>query len=129
MRYRPVIFSFIFMFLAIPAFASVERTVLDNGLTVLISEMPASSVTAINFWVKTGSANEGRFMGSGITHFVEHMLFKGTAARPAGVIPAEAKAMGGYINASTGYDNTSYVLSVPSANTHKAIDLLADMLF
>jgi zinc protease len=110
------------------AYAATQKHVLDNGMTVLVNEMPSSPMAAINLSVKTGSANEGRFMASGITHFVEHMLFKGTPKRPAGVIPEEARAMGGYINASTGYDHTDYVLSVPRAELPKALDLLSDML-
>ncbi len=126
---RVLVLSVFYLVLFISlAQASVQRFVLDNGMTVLVSEMPSSPMAAINLWVKTGAANEGRFMGSGITHFVEHMLFKGTARRSAGVIPQEARAMGGYINASTGYDNTDYVLSVPQENFPKALDLIADMV-
>ena len=110
------------------AYAAPQKFTLDNGLTVLVSEMPSSPVAAVNLWVRTGSANEGRWMDSGITHFIEHMLFKGTARRGAGVIPQEARAMGGSINASTGYDQTAYVLAVPKENLSKAVDLLADMV-
>ncbi len=110
------------------ALASVEKFTLDNGLTVLVSEMPSSPVAAVYAWVKTGSANEGKFAASGITHFVEHMVFKGTARRAAGVIPEEARAMGGYINASTGYDHTAYILSVPREKLDHALDLVADMV-
>lgn len=97
-------------------------------MTVLTAEMPSSPVVALYAWVKTGSANEGRFVGSGITHFIEHMLFKGTPTRPAGVIPDQAKAMGGYINASTGRDHTLFKLTVPVARFDEALALLSDML-
>jgi zinc protease len=110
------------------AHGATQKYTLDNGMTVLVNEMPSSPMAAIDLWVKTGSANEGRFMASGITHFVEHMLFKGTVKRPAGIIPEQARAMGGYINASTGYDHTDYVLSVPRENLAQALDLLSDML-
>ena len=110
------------------AFGATQKYVLDNGMTVLVNEMSLSPMAAIDLAVKTGSANEGKFMASGITHFVEHMLFKGTPKRPLGVIPEEARAMGGYINASTGYDQTDYVLSVPREALPKALDLLSDML-
>ena len=60
----------------------VSKTILDNGLTVLIQELPASEVVSIYSCVKTGSAMEGRYLGKGISHFVEHMLFKGTSKRP-----------------------------------------------
>ncbi len=123
------VMCFIFIgMLSGPAFAAPRKFVLDNGLTVLVTEMPSSPVAAVNLWVRTGSANEGRWMASGITHFIEHMLFKGTARRGAGIIPQEARAMGGSINASTGHDQTAYVLSVPKENLSKAVDLLADMV-
>ena len=108
--------------------AAVHKTVLDNGLTVLVTEMPSSPVAAVHVWIRTGSANEGKFIGSGITHFVEHMLFKGTQKRPAGVIPQEVRSLGGYINASTGYDHTVYVLDLPAKHVARAVDLLADMV-
>jgi zinc protease len=119
---------FVFISCCSSVYAATQKYTLDNGMTVLVNEMPSSPMAAIDLLVKTGSANEGKFMASGITHFVEHMLFKGTPKRPSGVIPEEARAMGGYINASTGYDQTSYVLSVPRENLPKAVDLLSDML-
>jgi zinc protease len=107
---------------------AVKKYVLDNGLTVLINEMPASPMTAVYAWVKTGSANEGKFAGSGITHFVEHMLFKGTERRGVGVISDEAKAIGGAINASTSHDFTVFTLSVPRERFVPGLDLVADMV-
>ena len=127
-RILQVIIAGCILFLASTASADVKSFTLDNGLTVLVTEMPSSPVAAVYVWVKTGAANEGKFIGSGITHFVEHMVFKGTARRAAGVIPEEARAMGGYINASTGYDHTSYILSVPPEKLSGAFDLLSDMV-
>src|ERR1041384_5422346 len=77
----------------------VSKIILDNGLTVLIQELPASEVVSIYACVKTGSAVEGRHLGKGISHFVEHMLFKGTTRRPVGAIAKEVKSLGGVINA------------------------------
>ncbi|NLE64858.1 MAG: insulinase family protein, partial [Elusimicrobia bacterium] len=119
-------FLFVVLFCS-PAFA-VTRHVLDNGLVVLLEEMPSSPVTGIYLWVRTGSATESPYIGSGITHFVEHMLFKGTSRRGVGEIPREAKAMGGVINAATGYDHTVFYLSVPGENVLRGMDLLADMV-
>ncbi|MEI8010856.1 MAG: pitrilysin family protein [Candidatus Omnitrophota bacterium] len=116
------------IFIVSPASAVVNKITLDNGLTVLVTEMPSSPLATIYVWVKTGAANEGKFSGSGITHFVEHMVFKGTPRRAPGVIPEEARAMGGYINASTGYDHTAYILNVPCEKLPGAVDLLADMV-
>src|SRR3989338_3370525 len=62
----------------------VEKHVLDNGLTVLITEMPSSAMTGVYALVKTGSATEGEYLGTGISHFLEHLLFKGTEKRLVG---------------------------------------------
>lgn len=101
---------------------------LDNGMVVVVQEMPQSPTVAIYALVKTGSATEGKYLGMGISHFVEHMLFKGTRKRPVGTIPSEVKAMGGTINASTGYDYTIYTLDVPHAFFAQGFDLLSDMV-
>lgn len=105
-----------------------QKRVLDNGLTVLIGEMPSNPLVAIYALVKTGSTTEGKYLGAGISHFMEHMLFKGTARRAPGVIPAEIQALGGYINATTGFDYTYYVVNVPYEQLDGALDVLADML-
>ena len=123
-----VVFLFAFISSAGAAEGRFSRYVLDNGLTVLVNEMPASPMVAVDVWVKTGSANEGVHIGSGITHFVEHMLFKGTARRGVGVISDEARAMGGSINASTSHDFTVFTLSVPRVNFSLGLDLIADMV-
>lgn len=112
-------------------FASEEvsfKHILDNGLTVLIREMPSSPVVSVYALVKTGSATEGEYLGSGISHFLEHMLFKGTEKRAAGEIASRIQAVGGSINASTGMDYTIYTLTVPEESFDTALDVLADIL-
>jgi len=106
----------------------VFKHVLDNGLTVLISEMPTNPMVAVYALVKTGSATEGAFLGTGISHFLEHMAFKGTTERGVGDIPAEIQAVGGSINASTSLDYTIYTLTVPAESFEVALEILADML-
>lgn len=105
-----------------------QKFVLDNGLTVLVTEMPASPTVSVFALVKTGSATEGKYLGSGISHFLEHMLFKGTDKRPVGSISREIQALGGTINASTGFDYTIYTITVPSGHFAGALDIVADML-
>lgn len=116
----------------IPSFsfasADVTKTILDNGMTVLTRPMPGSPIVSIYAYVKTGSATEGKFSGTGISHFVEHMLFKGTAKRPVGAIAREVKALGGTINAHTSFDRTFYTLDVPAGNFSQGLDILSDML-
>jgi len=108
--------------------SSVTRVVLDNGLTVLIQELPSSESVAIYACVKTGSAMEGRSLGKGLSHFVEHMLFKGTSKRPVGSIAQEVKKLGGVINASTSYDYTLYTLDLPKGLFTDGLDIISDML-
>ncbi len=105
-----------------------QKFVLDNGLTVLVSEMPSSSTVSIFALVKTGSATEGRYTGTGVSHFLEHMLFKGTDKRGVGQISKEVQAMGGEINASTSFDYTIYTLTVPQIGFDQGLDIVSDML-
>lgn len=134
MRFKQVILAVVFFFISIVDVlaanepAGATKVVLDNGLTVIINEMPACPVASVYWWVKTGSANEGKYFASGVTHFVEHMLFKGTKRRGPGVIPDDARKIGGSINASTGYDHTEYHITVPKENFRQGLDIMADMV-
>ena len=105
-----------------------SKFILDNGLTVLISEMPADSMVSVYALVKAGSATEGKYLGSGLSHCLEHMLFKGTKKRKVGEIAAQIQALGGSINASTGFDYTIYTITVPFDAFDMALDILADVL-
>lgn len=107
---------------------STSKQILDNGLTVLVHEMPASPVVCVYGLVQTGSATEDKYLGSGISHFLEHMLFKGTPEKGVGEIASHIQAIGGTINASTGQDYTIYTLEVPPEALDTALDTLADML-
>jgi len=104
------------------------KHVMDNGLTVLVAEIPSSPTVSVYALVKTGSATEGKFLGTGISHFVEHMLFKGTKKRKVGVISQEVKAIGGTINAATSFDYTIYTLDVPKDKFAQALDIMSDMI-
>jgi len=105
------------------------RSLLKNGLTVLIEESHKAPLVAIEARIKTGSATEQGYLGSGISHFVEHMLFKGTAKWPVpGDIEREIKSLGGYINAFTSHDTTGVDIIVPSKYTNKALEILKSVL-
>ena len=104
----------------------VERYTLPNGLTVLLRRDTAAPVCSVQVWVKTGSIHEDAHLGAGLSHYLEHMLFKGTEHRAGREISATVQAHGGYINAYTTFDRTVYYIDVPSAHTAVAIDLLAD---
>ena len=119
------------LFFSFPSYAFEDRSskhILDNGLTVLVTEIPSSPVVSVYALVKTGSATEGKFLGAGISHFIEHMLFKGTHGRGVGELAARIQAVGGTINASTGMDYTVYTITVPYESFDIALDILSDML-
>ncbi len=104
----------------------IERYTLPNGLTVLLKRDEAAPVSSVQVWVKTGSIHEGAYLGAGLSHYLEHMLFKGTERRAGREISATVQAHGGYINAYTTFDRTVYYIDVPANHTSVAIDLLAD---
>jgi zinc protease len=107
--------------------SGVRRHVLPNGLTLLIQRDASAPVAAVVTHVEAGFFDEpDRWMG--ISHVLEHMFFKGTVRRGPGAIARETKAAGGYLNASTTYDHTSYFVVLPSANLQQAIDIQSDAL-
>jgi len=105
---------------------SVHRQVLPNGLTVLLKPDHSSALCSVQVWVKTGSIHEGPQLGAGLSHYLEHMLFKGTERRAGREISATVQAHGGYINAYTTFDRTVYYIDIPSEHAGVAVDLLAD---
>lgn len=104
----------------------VVRHVLPNGLTVLLKPDHSSALCSVQVWVKTGSIHEGTLLGAGLSHYLEHMLFKGTERRAGREISATVQAHGGYINAYTTFDRTVYYIDIPSEHAGVAVDLLAD---
>src|SRR6185369_1420565 len=104
----------------------IERYSLANGTGVLLKRDPSAPVSSVQVWVKTGSIHEGAHLGAGLSHFLEHMLFKGTERRAGREISATVQAHGGYINAYTTFDRTVYYIDLPAEHTGVAIDLLAD---
>ena len=105
-----------------------ERMVLPNGLTVLLKRDSSAALASVQVWVKTGSIHEGSRLGAGLSHFLEHMLFKGTATRSGRDIAASVQAHGGYLNAYTSFDHTVYYVDLPAEHTGVAVDVLADIV-
>ena len=103
----------------------VERTVLPNGLTLLVRRDVAAPVVAIVTWVKAGYFDETDDE-SGIAHVLEHMYFKGTPTRGPGEIAKATKASGGFLNAGTIYDHTSYYTVLPAARLEAGLDIQFD---
>jgi zinc protease len=104
---------------------SVVRSVLPNGLTVLVRRDTSAPVVAVVTYVKAGYFDEADDV-VGIAHVLEHMYFKGTGRRGVGEISRETKALGGYLNAGTIYDHTSYYTVVPASGFERALDIQAD---
>jgi len=103
----------------------VVRTVLDNGLTVLVRSDRAAPVVAIVTRVNAGYFDESD-EDAGISHVLEHMYFKGTPSRGVGEIARETKASGGYLNAHTIYDATSYEVVLPASRFARGLEVQAD---
>lgn len=106
----------------------VIRTVLPNGLTVIVKPDRKAAVASVQVWVKTGSIHEDAELGAGLSHYLEHMLFKGTSRRNGRQISVEVQAHGGYINAYTTFDRTVYYIDLPAEHAAVAVDVLADMV-
>lgn len=105
--------------------ATVHRRVLSNGLTVLVRQDRSAPVVAIVTYVKAGYFDETDDV-VGIAHVLEHMFFKGTERRGVGEISKQTKAAGGYLNAHTIYDHTSYYAVVPSSSFAEGLDVQFD---
>nr|MBA3521587.1 insulinase family protein [Gemmatimonadales bacterium] len=105
----------------------VRREVLSNGLTLLVQPDRSAPVVAVVTQVAAGFFDEpDRWIG--ISHVLEHMFFKGTARRGVGAIARETKSAGGYLNAGTGYDHTSYFTVLPASGLPEALDIQSDAL-
>ncbi|MBI4609274.1 MAG: insulinase family protein [Candidatus Rokubacteria bacterium] len=104
------------------------RLVLDNGVRLIIQEHRASDVVALHLWVGAGGRDE-RADELGFSHFVEHMLFKGTTRRGPGFVDRDVEGVGGRTNAGTSLDYTFYYLLLPARHAASGIELLADVAF
>ncbi|HEY5740932.1 MAG TPA: pitrilysin family protein, partial [Terrimicrobiaceae bacterium] len=101
---------------------------LENGLTLIVEEDHSAPVASVQAWCATGSIDEGKWMGAGLSHILEHMLFKGTEERKAGDIARQIQDRGGYINAYTSFDRTVFWIDVPADGTSEALATLCDAM-
>lgn len=104
-----------------------RKDTLSNGIRVVSETLPKSRSVSIGVWVKVGSRHEPKELG-GISHFIEHMFFKGTARRSARDIAIEMDALGGEMNAFTSQETTTYYVKVLDEHLPKAVDILSDIL-
>ena len=102
-------------------------TVLPNGLQIVTDNMDEVDTVSLGIWVDIGAMYEPAEI-NGISHLLEHMAFKGTTSRTACQIAEEIENVGGYINACTSRETTSYYIKVLKEDTALAVDILADIL-
>lgn len=105
-----------------------ESFTLDNNITLIYKYIPNVKVVSVQTWMKTGSANETE-KESGISHFLEHMVFKGTEKYGPSDIDEIVESRGGMMNAATSKDYTFYYITIPSYNAETAFDTISEMVF
>ncbi|MFD1450470.1 MULTISPECIES: M16 family metallopeptidase [Oceanobacillus] len=106
----------------------IEKYTSSNGVRIVLESMPAVRSVTIGIWVKTGSRNE-TIDNNGISHFLEHMFFKGTKTRNAQDIAEAFDSIGGQINAFTSKEYTCFYAKVLDTHKEFALEVLADMFF
>ncbi|MDR3763978.1 MAG: pitrilysin family protein [Acidobacteriota bacterium] len=106
---------------------SVRKTILPNGLTVLTEEMNHIRSVSAGVWIRTGSRHETAEV-NGISHFAEHMVFKGTTSRSAETIARQVDSFGGNLDAFTAKECVCFNVKVLDENLPKAMDVLSDLV-
>src|SRR5512139_150734 len=105
----------------------IVKETLPNGLTLITESMSEVRSVAVGVWLKRGSRHEAEAL-CGVSHFIEHMVFKGTKTRSAERIAAEVDSMGGYMDAFTAKEYASFHLKVLDEQLPNAVDILADIV-
>jgi zinc protease len=107
----------------------VEIRELSNGLSVLVQPDFTAPVVSIQFWCATGSIHETPWLGAGLSHLLEHLMFKGTPTRGNSQMAQQIQDLGGHLNAYTSFDRTVYHVDLPSDNALQALEILGDAVF
>jgi zinc protease len=108
---------------------SATRLTLQNGLTVILDPDPSAPVISVQAWVATGSIHEGEKLGSGLSHFLEHMVFKGTRDFSSDELAQTVQAGGGHWNAYTTFDRTVYYIDGPAHSLETFLKCLTGLVF
>ena len=106
---------------------NVRKDVLPNGLTILTESMSSVRSVSVGIWLRTGARQE-RVEDNGISHFIEHMLFKGTKNRSAEEIARAADSIGGHLDAFTAKETTNYSIKVLDEHLPRAFGILSDLV-
>jgi zinc protease len=112
---------------ALAGLADPQLRQLPNGAAVVSLELEEAPLVCIEFWCRAGSAFESA-AESGLAHFLEHMVFKGSPTLPAGEFDRRVEALGGSSNAATGFDDVHYHLLIPPAAAPEGLELLLDLV-
>jgi len=107
--------------------SEIQKEVLSNGLTIITEPMPAVRSVSLGIWLRTGSRHE-REPENGISHFLEHMVFKGTKNRSAEEIARSADSIGGHLDAFTTKETTGFSIKVLDEHLPRAMNILADLV-
>ncbi|HTY36560.1 MAG TPA: pitrilysin family protein [Bacteroidota bacterium] len=107
--------------------STYRKTVLANGLRIVSEELTHVRSVSVGVWIDTGSRDESSLL-NGISHFIEHMVFKGTRNRSVKEIARSIESVGGYMNAFTGKEHTCYYARVLDEHTSLAVDVLSDLV-
>jgi zinc protease len=108
--------------------STAQKWILSNGLTIIVQEDRSAPVASVQAWCAAGSVYEDQHLGAGLSHILEHMLFKGTKTRSTNQIAQKIQDVGGYINAYTSFDRTVFWIDVPKDGVPTALDILADAM-
>src|SRR5205809_167499 len=108
--------------------STAQKWILSNGLTIIVQEDRSAPVASVQALCATGSVYEDQHLGAGLSHILEHMLFKGTKTRSTNQIAQKIQDVGGYINAYTSFDRTVFWIDVPKDGVPTALDVLADAM-
>ncbi len=106
----------------------IRRTQLDSGLRIVTESLPGLRSVAVGYWVGTGSRDEPDTL-SGASHFLEHLLFKGTERRHAADIAEAVESVGGDMNAFTGQEVTAFYMRMPDRHLATALDIMSDIVW
>jgi len=104
-----------------------QRRSLGNGVNLVQIDLPQAPVVCLDLWCRAGSACE-RSDESGLAHFLEHMVFKGSQSLEAGEFDLKVEALGGNSNAATGFDDVHYHVLMPPEAAPQALELLLDLV-
>ena len=108
--------------------STAKKWVLPDGLTLIVNEDRSAPVASVQAWCATGSIYEDDKLGAGLSHILEHMLFKGTKTQKASEIAQKIQDVGGYINAYTSFDRTVFWIDVPKDGVESALSVLSDAM-